>query len=129
MALEDLCAHVLVDFEQIAALAVLQHGLVHVDDGGVAAHGGAGLHGFGVGLRGFLSGFQYQWVEQGEVCVLRVENLLGHVVAVIAEIAGKHCRQMQTQALSGIIMVNARAQFARQALQVLQIRSVGRFEQ
>ena len=63
MALEDLCAHVLVDFEQIAALAVLQHGLVHVDDGGVAAHGGAGLHGFGVGLRGFLGGFQYQWVE------------------------------------------------------------------
>ena len=109
MAFEDLFAHVLVDVEQIITFAVLQHGLVHVDDGGVAAHGGASLHGFGVGLRGFLGGFQYQWVEQGEVGILRVENLLGHVVAIIAEIAGKHRRQMQTQPLGGIIVVNARA--------------------
>ena len=116
MALEDLFAHALVDIEQITALAVLQHGLVHVDDGGVAAHGGACLHGFGVGLRGFLGGFQHQGVEQGKVGILRVENLLGHVVAIIAEIAGKHRRQMQAQTLGRIIVVNARAQFIGHAL-------------
>ena len=116
MALEDLFAHALVDLEQITALAVLQHGLVHVDDGGVAAHGGACLHGFGVGLRGFLGGFQYQGLEQGKVGILRVENLFGHVVAVIADIAGKHRGQMQTQTLGGIIVVYTRAQFAGHTL-------------
>ena len=116
MARAYLFTEELVDFEQIVAFAELQHGLVHVDDGGVAAHGGACLHGFGVGLRGFLGGFQHQGVEQGKVGILRVENLLGHVVAIIAEIAGKHRRQMQAQTLGRIIVVNARAQFIGHAL-------------
>ena len=38
MALEDLCAHVLVDFEQIAALAVLQHGAMRGDTAIINMH-------------------------------------------------------------------------------------------
>ncbi len=129
MALPDLLAEQLVGGEQVGLSGLLQHGLVHGDDGIVAAHGGAGLHGFGVGLRGFVGGFQHQWVEQTEVGVLSVQDLFGHIIAIIAEIAGKHGGQMQAQALCAGVVVHAWAQCRRQAVQTGQIRVLHRLDE